>query len=165
MQGSRQPGTAGAFFSDADDLEPSAATMEDWKRAAQVPIAGCGIFAMDEIHQYKVKACKGGMTHPFQLLYKFIYQENPTLAMGVSGNTMSIGPDGWHHLVGHTQQSIQRHPRLAQAAKLCRLQTPQEYARVKRDWDFVLNKINNGGEELEECQGRIRPDFQQGIEK
>ncbi|KAK8102181.1 hypothetical protein PG984_015327 [Apiospora sp. TS-2023a] len=170
-QHSKAPGTPGAFFSKADQFDPRAEDMQDVEDIAQVPIAGCGIFAMDEMHQYKGHSGKGGLTNPFRLLYKFKYQETPTLAVGISGNTMSIGPEGWHHLVEHTRRSLQKHPRLATTAKLGRLQTLQDYKRMKEDWNNVLGKMGRGGpneppdEDLEECKRRIHADFQQGIIK
>ncbi|KAK8067490.1 superfamily II DNA/RNA helicase [Apiospora saccharicola] len=169
-QHSKEPGTRGAFFSDANQLDPHV-EMGDVVRIAQVPVAGCGIFAMDEMHQYKGHSGKDGLTNPFRLLYKFKYQETPTLAVGISGNTMSIGPEGWHHLVEHTRRSLQQHSRLATTAKLGRLQSLEEYKRMKDDWNHVLGKMGSGGpneppdEGLEECKRRIHADFQQGIIK
>lgn len=164
MQDSKAPRTPGAFFSDADQLEPAMVPemLKNWTHFAQAPIAGCGIFAMDEMHLYKGTS---RMTQPFQLLNKFKYQPNPPLAVGISGNTMSIGPEGWHYLVEHTRDSIQRHPRLAATAQLGRLQNLAEYKAMTKDWNNILDNIDDGGpdgpsdDKLEQSKNNIGTDF------
>ncbi|KAK8071426.1 hypothetical protein PG997_011629 [Apiospora hydei] len=172
LQTERKPGTNNAFFSQASDLDPAeAAKVEGWQVSTVVPVAGCGVLVMDEIHEYKGSTT---VTQPFHLLYKFRHQEKPTLAVGLSGNAFSSGPDGWKRLVTHTQNSIKRHHL---EAKLGRLQTGRGYERLTDDWNYVQRNIDTSWlaqlpdelkavqEEVDQRKARIRTDFQQGIVK
>ncbi|KAK8037772.1 hypothetical protein PG991_001118 [Apiospora marii] len=141
-----------------------------WDEEAGVPVTGCGIFAMDELHQYK--GTIGKPTMPFQLLHLFKHQYRPTLAIGVSGNLLGVGPEAWVNLVAHTQGCIARH-RLN--ADLGRLQDYHEYLALMSEWNYIQTHIQAMKEEeyVSEAsretyigyRDNIARDFRKGIGK
>ncbi|KAK8073236.1 hypothetical protein PG994_004135 [Apiospora phragmitis] len=141
----------------------------DYDEEAGVPVAVCGILAMDEMHKYKGA---NNETQPFQMLNLFKYQDTPTLAIGVSGNLLGIGPEAWQRHVTHTQEWIRRD---GLEAKLGRIQTPEGFTQMRKDWDFIQSRIKDiedglvkrdaKNEQFDRCKGRIADDFRQGIHK
>ncbi|KAK8876791.1 acetolactate synthase catalytic subunit protein [Apiospora arundinis] len=133
-------------------------------------IVGCAIMVMDELHEYK-GATK--TTGPFKFLEKFEHQVTPTLAVGLSGNALSIGPSGWRLLVQHTQRCIKRHQ--MQDVKLGRIAVSKAYSALTGDWNFIQenqdvswrapNMQNRVLGQVQLRKEKIRADFRDGIGK
>ncbi|KAK8024598.1 hypothetical protein PG993_012664 [Apiospora rasikravindrae] len=150
--------------------EPVANEMQNYHSAIGVPVAGCGILAMDEMHKYKGESHE---TLPFKMLSLFRYQAHPTLAVGVSGNLLGIGPEAWQRHVWHTQDCIERHKF---TADLGRIQTRDTFKKLREDWNYMRRLINEleadkeaniAGDrtEFERYRDKIAEDYRQGLGK
>ncbi|KAK7947090.1 uncharacterized protein PG986_011411 [Apiospora aurea] len=149
--------------------EPVTDEERHYHHGVGVPVVACGIMAMDEMHKYKGSS---GITLPFKMLDLFKYQDHPTLAVGVSGNLLGIGPEAWQRQVLHTQNCIRRHNF---EADLGRLQTRATFKKMENDWKYMMlhiSEVEHGFQpnvddlrEYEQCRDRIADDFRQGLGK
>ncbi|KAK8092829.1 hypothetical protein PG999_014416 [Apiospora kogelbergensis] len=154
------------FYSQVEWTVPSAEP--NYETAGLTPVAGCAIMIMDEWHTYKGSSGTGRENNgPFDLLSSFRFQNSPTLAVGCSGNGMTVGPAGWRRLVTHTLDSIKRHK--FEDVQLGRLRALATYRDLITDWDVMQRNVEysdgTSKEVVDESRGRVQTDFVRGITK
>ncbi|KAK8037771.1 hypothetical protein PG991_001117 [Apiospora marii] len=126
------------------------------KRSSRVPVpvTGCAILALDEMHRYK-----GSRTQPLQLLLDIFgkHQDKPTLGVAVSGSLGSLGPKAWEYMLEHTRAHARDKELLG------RLKDEKSHQQVVDDWKELQKHIQDKNAEQQnpfiESLGRLRDDW------
>ncbi|KAK7947091.1 uncharacterized protein PG986_011412 [Apiospora aurea] len=136
------------------------------KDTIAVPISGCAILALDEMHKYA--GASGPKTMPYQVLDMLggKDQEKPTLAVGISGSIGSLGLKYAQHLLAYTLRQGLRHQL---GNRLGRLGNRDDTQKVISDWNY-LQEHGAGDAKHEPAKyaeglARLRHDWDQGISK
>ncbi|KAK7906518.1 hypothetical protein PG985_016255 [Apiospora marii] len=125
------------------------------KKEVPVPVAGCAILALDEMHKYN-----GSFTQPFELL-KILdaHPTQPTLAVAVSGSLGSLGPRGWRYMFDHTR----KHCREDKLGRLGKGDKAEGWNEMVNDWEYLQDHISDDNADKQnpfiERLGRLREDW------
>ncbi|KAK7972248.1 hypothetical protein PG988_006382 [Apiospora saccharicola] len=136
-----------------DTTEKGPGLVRELGETPHVPLTGCAIMALDEMHKYR-----GSKTKPLELLLDVFGQHKtkPTLGVAVSGSLGPLGPDAWDYMLQHTRAH-------ARKEQLGRFRNGRDSKKVDVDWKYLQAHIDDPNAEqqnpFKECLGRLRGDW------